>query len=63
MDLPLNLIVAILEMAWENLDYMLMNASLDCYRDQALIKHVYSEWRAVDEVLYELRPVAGVQQR
>ena len=42
-------------MAFEDLDYMLMDASLGCYRDQAFINHVYSEWRAVDEVLYELK--------
>ena len=53
MHLPSSLVVAILQMAFEDLEYMLMDA--EAYGDPSFIDEVYSHWRAVDEVLYELR--------
>ena len=53
MNLPVTLIIAILETACEDLEYMLLDA--EAHGDRVVIDEVYSQWRAVDEVLYDVR--------
>lgn len=57
MHLPLSVVVVILEMAFEDLGDMLED--MTALGDARISDDVYSEWRAVEEVLYDIKTKLG----